>query len=84
MVIKNENINFGFNKLIIDSKFNDITEEVKGINISLTSVNSDFKQNLNDITFSKNGKLTTIDNEINSFILDPENGIKFIEKNNHL
>ena len=80
MVIKNENFNFDFNKLIIDSKFNDTIEELKAINISLPSVDSDFTQNLNDITFSKNGKLTSVDNEINSFNLDPENGIKFIEK----
>ena len=80
MVIKNDNFNFGFNKLIVDSKFNDIIEELKSINISLPSINSDFKQNLNDITFSKNGKLTYDDNGINSFNLNPDNGIKFIEK----
>lgn len=80
MVIKNDNFNFDFNKLIIDSKFNDTIEELKAINISLPYVDSDFTQNLNDVTFSKNGKLTIVDNEINSFNLDPENGIKFIEK----
>ena len=80
MLIENEDYNFGFNKLIIDPKFNDIIEELKSINISLPSINSDFKQNLNDITFSKNGKLTYDDNGINSFNLNPGNGIKFIEK----
>jgi len=80
MILEDNSFNFGFNKLIIDSKFNDILDELKNINISLPTVNSNFKQDLNDITFSKNGKLTYDDNGINSFNLNPENGTKFIEK----
>lgn len=70
MIIEDKKFIFDFNKLIIDSKFNNIIDELKSINISLPTVNSDFKQDLNYITFSKNGKLTSVDNEIKPFNLD--------------
>jgi len=38
MIIENKKFNFDFNKLIIDSKFNDIIDELKSINISLPDV----------------------------------------------
>jgi len=38
MIIEDKKFNFDFNKLIIDSKFNDIIDELKSINISLSTV----------------------------------------------
>jgi len=38
MIIEDKKHNFDFNKLIIDTKFNDIIDELKSINISLSTV----------------------------------------------
>jgi len=80
MTMEEKEFNFDFNKLIIDSKFDIIIEDLKQINLSLPNINSGFEQNLNDITFSKNGKISTLDSEIQATNLDPKNGFKFFEK----
>ena len=49
LIIEDRKFNFDFNKLIIDSKFNDIIDELKSINISLTTVKYDVNQDLNTI-----------------------------------
>jgi hypothetical protein len=78
-MIENTQNNFKFNKLIIDSKFNVLIEDLKKINISLPSMTSGFEQNLNEISFSKDGRIKTLEKDISATNLNPEKGINFIK-----
>jgi len=57
MIIENKKFNFDFNKLIIDSKFNDIIDELKSINISLPDVGRHWTAPLQLDTFRRKIRL---------------------------